>query len=224
MKSIQGHMCSHEEIYPAENEILPLSETKESVTSVVEGNGKIGETVQFLPKAVEESKSSGQVPLSVYWAYFRSGSNPCVLIFLLTTSIITQILFTGCDYWLNIWTKAEESGRLYIETSVVEPAELDDGNLTTPSANGSSAGEVILVEWDRENYVLIYTVIVTVFSIFSMVRTWHFFKVCMDASVGLHNGSFQGIMRAPMRFFEVNPLGRLVFCRFINGTTTASSA
>ena len=60
---------------------------------------------------------------------------------------------------------------------------------------------------DRSFHAIVYTVIVVVFSIISLVRTLLFFKVCMDASVSLHTSMFEGIIRAPMRFFEVNPVG-----------------
>ena len=199
-------MSSHEEIYQDAVEMHPTA-SEDFPGSPVE-NGIVGEAVEFLPKSVEESRSTGTVPLSIYWKYFRSGSNHCTLFLLLLSSVVTQVLFTGSDYWLNIWTKAEEAKG--VDLGPVPPGvpSYFEENSTSSNSSNSKFLEIYFIGWERENYIIIYSVIVGIFSIFSMARTLLFFKVCMDASVGLHNGSFQGIMRAPMRFFEVNPLGK----------------
>jgi len=56
------------------------------------------------PKVVEEARASGNVKLSLYWKYFQAGSNCCTFSFLIFTNIVTQILFTGSDWWLNFWS------------------------------------------------------------------------------------------------------------------------
>ncbi len=63
---------------------------------------------------------------------------------------------------------------------------------------------------NKDIQVYTYTGIVVGLFIASMARTLLFFSICMSASVNLHNGMFQGIIRAPMNFFEVNPIGRLL--------------
>ena len=51
----------------------------------------------------DESKSSGNISLGLYWKYIRAGSNCCSLSTLVLTNILTQIFFTGSDYWLQFW-------------------------------------------------------------------------------------------------------------------------
>ena len=54
----------------------------------------------------------------------------------------------------------------------------------------------------------IYAAIVAGLVITSMIRTAHFFVLCMKSSVNLHNSMFQRLIRAPCRFFDTNPVGR----------------
>lgn len=55
------------------------------------------------PKVVEEGTKSGGVKWSLYWKYFMAGSGYFTFFLLVLFNIITQILFTGADWWLNFW-------------------------------------------------------------------------------------------------------------------------
>ena len=56
----------------------------------------------------------------------------------------------------------------------------------------------------------IYGVLVGALVVASMIRTVHFFVVCMRASVNLHNFMFIRVVQAQTRFFDTNPVGKLV--------------
>jgi hypothetical protein len=43
----------------------------------------------------------------------------------------------------------------------------------------------------------------------SLIRTVGFFSICMKSSINLHKKLFAGVIVAPMRFFELNPVGKL---------------
>lgn len=44
----------------------------------------------------------------------------------------------------------------------------------------------------------------------TLLRSYTFFKICMTASKNLHNKMFIAILHAPMRFFDLNPSGRIL--------------
>lgn len=46
--------------------------------------------------------------------------------------------------------------------------------------------------------------------IFTLSRSFTFFKYCMTASKNLHNEMFSNIVYAPMRFFDTNSSGRIL--------------
>lgn len=55
------------------------------------------------PKVVEEATKSGGVKWSLYWKYFMAGSGCFAFFLLLLFNALTQVLFTGADWWLNFW-------------------------------------------------------------------------------------------------------------------------
>ncbi|KAH1014557.1 hypothetical protein HUJ05_012410 [Dendroctonus ponderosae] len=56
----------------------------------------------------------------------------------------------------------------------------------------------------------IYSTLMVLLIIFTMVRVFVFFSVCMRASTNLHNNMFQNITRAAMSFFNTNSAGRIL--------------
>jgi ATP-binding cassette subfamily C (CFTR/MRP) protein 4 len=65
--------------------------------------------------------------------------------------------------------------------------------------------------------IYVYTGIIVGLFVASVVRTLIFFNICMQASVTLHKLMFSGVLRAPMKFFETNPVGkaRAFFAHFM---------
>ena len=63
---------------------------------------------------------------------------------------------------------------------------------------------------DSYSNIYIFTGIIAAVFVFSMVRALLFFKVAVDASQKLHNSMFTRILRAPIGFFDTNPVGQLV--------------
>jgi hypothetical protein len=61
---------------------------------------------------------------------------------------------------------------------------------------------------DESVQIYVYTGIIVGLFVASVVRTLIFFNICMQASVTLHKLMFSGVLRAPMKFFETNPVGK----------------
>ncbi|CAG0895339.1 unnamed protein product [Cyprideis torosa] len=151
----------------------------------IEGNQ---ETLQPLPPLthgqVAELRSEGQVEWKTYWTYFKAGASYPSLIFVIICNILAQIAFSGSDMWLSYWTNMEA-----------------EKNTTIPES------EYI---WYERTYgaMYIYAGIVLSLILLSLVRSWHVMSICMKASVNLHSKMFNSVLRAPMKFFDNNPVGR----------------
>ncbi len=139
---------------------------------------------------VEESRSTGSVSFSIYWQYFTSGGGIISIFFLILSCLITQALFSGSDYWLSIWTNASQHRNV-------------TGNATNP------------LSWkeklDNETAIYVYLILISGVFIFALIRTLHFFILCMFSSIKLHNEMFKAVIRAPLSFFDKNPVGMIIF-------------
>ncbi|XP_040061540.1 ATP-binding cassette sub-family C member 4 [Ixodes scapularis] len=156
------------------------------------------------PSEVEESRSTGSVQGRVYWSYMRAGAGPILMPLLFVSSILAQAIFNGSDFWLTYWTSMSESRG---NESLWEPME----------SNTSAAADDPWSWWsswwaalDPVTYnVVVYAIIIGGLVLSSMARTVAFFVMCMRASVNLHNRMFRSVIRAPIYFFDTNPIGRI---------------
>lgn len=65
---------------------------------------------------------------------------------------------------------------------------------------------------DSHRNIYIFTGIIGGVFIFGMMRALLFFKIAVDASQQLHNNMFTRILRAPISFFDTNPVGECLNC------------
>ncbi|XP_057378671.1 LOW QUALITY PROTEIN: ATP-binding cassette sub-family C member 4-like [Daphnia carinata] len=166
------------------------------------------------PTFAEETRSSGSVSAKVYWEYFRSGGSCLSLLTITITCVFTQVLFSGSDYWLTLWTNAEEQRAANRNIS-------ENSTYVSVTENGffnvSSVTEEIAIfsgAWwkDPDTYtgIYVFTILIICVFIFSLIRTIHYFMMCMISSINLHNRMFQSVIRTPLLFFDQNPVGRVL--------------
>lgn len=81
--------------------ILSRQVSIQSVASSVEETKLLDP--QEEPIEVAETRSSGNISLTVYSSYFSAGGNVLKISFLLFMCIFTQALASGGDYWITYW-------------------------------------------------------------------------------------------------------------------------
>lgn len=81
--------------------ILSRQLSVQSISSSIDDN-KPSEP-QEEPIEIAETRSSGNISLTVYSSYFSAGGNVCKISFLLFMCIFTQVLASGGDYWITFW-------------------------------------------------------------------------------------------------------------------------
>lgn len=63
---------------------------------------------------------------------------------------------------------------------------------------------------NREIFLIVYTCIMVFGTLCYIVRSFSFFRLCLQISVNLHDMMFSAVSRAKMSFFVNNPSGRIL--------------
>ncbi|XP_019724109.1 ATP-binding cassette sub-family C member 4 isoform X2 [Hippocampus comes] len=138
----------------------------------------------------EESRAQGSIGLNIYIKYLRAGASVLVVVIALLLNILAQVAYIVQDWWLAYW--AEEQGKLDINSTM-------EHNVTQVDK-----------ELDLEFYLGIYGGLTAATIIFGFVRTLLMFNVLVRSTQALHNSMFNAILRTHVRFFDVNPIGRVL--------------
>uniref|UniRef100_A0A8C7WCX8 Cystic fibrosis transmembrane conductance regulator n=1 Tax=Oncorhynchus mykiss TaxID=8022 RepID=A0A8C7WCX8_ONCMY len=155
-----------------------------SIRSVKDGT-------EQLPTVVEESRSEGTIGVGLYVKYLKAGANILVLIGVVLLQFLAQAAYILQDWWLAYW--AGEQEKLNV-------------NGTVTIQNGVNVTEQLNLDF----YLGIYAGLTGATLIFGFARSLVMFNVLVKAAQSLHNRMFNSILRTPVRFFDVNPIGRVL--------------
>lgn len=163
-----------------------------------------------------ESRTAGAVGGRVYAAYLRAAGHPIFVLFMFLVATLAQLLGSASDWWTSYWVNLEEdnpstrmsamSVERRLNSSNINPEELAR-NYTNSLSDNTVFESVGLTRYDC---IYIYSGMVIALVAISLLRSFMFFSMAMRASTRLHNNMFSSITRAPMRFFHVNPSGRIL--------------
>ncbi|GFQ66173.1 hypothetical protein TNCT_86261 [Trichonephila clavata] len=237
MNSTASNMSLNEELTDGTTAIPMFESTLSLASSVSTAYDDIeGEKInQKAPKGTEEVKTSGAVTLKVYIEYIKSGAGLFLRIVLLFSYISTQVLFNGSDFWLTAWTNEEqkkynikdcwsnatktslnESG-LYTYTHGLLDREFFFTNYGNVTEDCFRLTNNYLIDEDDATRIVntpfnlsVYAILVLIVFILSLLRTTTFFQMCMKASRTLHNRMFRCVLRSPVSFFDINPVGNIL--------------
>ncbi|KAM4788288.1 ATP-binding cassette sub-family C member 4 isoform 1-T1 [Cyanocitta cristata] len=147
----------------------------------------------------EESRHEGKINFKVYRKYFTAGANYFVIFILLVFNILAQMIlylplllkvaYVLQDWWLSYWASHQENL-----------------NLSTNGNNGTNETEPL----DLNFYLGIYAGLTVATISFGIIRSLLVFRVLVNSGQNLHNKMFQSILKAPVLFFDRNPIGRIL--------------
>lgn len=143
------------------------------------------------PLAREEKSASGKISFKIYWKYLTCGKNCSFLLLSLFAALISQAIYQLNDVWLAAWTDSEESKSLA-------------ANETKPSIASS------LILPNLSDNTGLYCGLTLILFIFGFLRAFFIFLLCLSSSIALHNSLFQKLLRAPLFFYNVNAVGRIL--------------
>ncbi|KAG1679226.1 Multidrug resistance-associated protein 5 [Nymphon striatum] len=142
-----------------------------------------------------EYATSKLVPLGIYKDFFRSAGNPIlILLTSLSLNIIYALIIIGFDYWIKLWTEAEDQKKAFtINGNVSESTDVD-----SPS---------VLLQ-NRRHHLLVLFLIAIFQVLFSIPTVMFDMSFCLRAARNLHDRMFRKLLHAPIKFFNCNPIGK----------------
>ncbi|XP_077055732.1 ATP-binding cassette sub-family C member 4 [Siphateles boraxobius] len=146
--------------------------------------------MEHVQTMVEETRSEGTIGLRMYWKYFRAGANAFMLIFLVLLNILAQVFYILQDWWLSYWATEQE--------------KLDSTNVTL--TNGTNTTQPLNLDF----YLGIYAGLTGATIIFGFMRGLIMFNCLVRSAETLHSRMFNSILKTPVRFFDINPIGRIL--------------
>ncbi|EAT35435.1 AAEL012386-PA [Aedes aegypti] len=173
-----------------------------------EFTGHIEPTNLDQEKQIEEKESQGEgsVDFSVYKTYVSAINSYGWIFFISALIVLAQVSVSSVDYFLAKWVNWEESlgnitpqeGSSFKENQTtydlaVEPTQINNTH-----------------QHERQEYILTYTILISIFIYLVLQRTFSFFYAALRISRNLHDRMFRRLTRATMRFFNNNSSGRIL--------------
>nr|XP_033806273.1 multidrug resistance-associated protein 4 isoform X3 [Geotrypetes seraphini] len=146
-------------------------------------------TEPILTALPEESRAKGTIGFKVYKKYFSAGANYIVIVIFLLLGVLAQVSYVLQDWWLSYW--ANEQEKL---------------NITT-NGNGT---DMEVQSLDLNLYLGVYAGLTLATFVFGVIRSILAFQMLIGAAQSLHNQMFQALLKAPVLFFDRNPIGRIL--------------
>ncbi|CAF3840294.1 unnamed protein product, partial [Rotaria sp. Silwood1] len=186
----------HEQEYEEQSKIDLISSIKDDE-----------EDIKLLPTNIE-IKQEGIVKWNVYISYLRAGIGGFLgFLLLLIIFSIQQAISLSSNWWLAEWSNDESHRhRLYNNCTYINDLKINK----IRSMNDN--------EWNEHRNRRFYIFCVHIFSlgivavlfIVTLLRVVTTEFICLNAARILHNKMFQRLIRFPIRFFDINPVGRIL--------------
>ncbi|XP_069117983.1 ATP-binding cassette sub-family C member 10-like [Argopecten irradians] len=162
-----------------------------------ENDGKLG----------DETKETGEVKFGVYKAYFAAISTWIALTMILSI-VFMRVSEVMKDWWLTHWVSNSNSD---VVNSSGYQCFYD--NMTTPNSFHERY-DTMPVDTVRQTslvyYMVVYACLSAVYSLFSLTREILFAYSGMNIARTMHRNLLNTMFKAPMSFYDVTPVGRIL--------------
>ncbi|XP_066522703.1 multidrug resistance-associated protein 4 isoform X2 [Hoplias malabaricus] len=146
----------------------------------------------------EESRSEGTIGIRLYLKYFTAGVNVLILISLVLLNLLAQVSYILQDWWIAFWASEQEK------------VDRNNYNHTLITSINGSLNQTVTHQLSLDFYLGIYSGLTVATIIFGFMRSLMMFNALVRSAQTLHDRMFNCILRTPVRFFDVNPIGRIL--------------
>ncbi|KAF2089173.1 P-loop containing nucleoside triphosphate hydrolase protein [Saccharata proteae CBS 121410] len=199
----------NDEVLEDDEELLPLpteSNGNASHRSELIDDGHIDANKKAPPKQFMEveTKQKGRISFSIYLDYFRAGGGVWAWGGILIFFVVIQALIIGRSWWVTIWSgqyKEADSTNTPLFSSFQHPMVSKTHLWSSAKTN---------MEYDTKFYVTIYVAISASIAILGALRYFTVYCGSIKASRTLFDNLAFVVLRAPLRWFDTVPTGRIL--------------
>ncbi|XP_035003071.1 ATP-binding cassette sub-family C member 9 [Hippoglossus stenolepis] len=135
------------------------------------------------------SNRRSKIPWRVCWCYLSSGG--FFMVFLMVSSkLLKHSVIVAVDYWLAMWTSSKTN--------------LSASNGTSPAVNISGSPEA------DSHYLLVFAILSASGITLCLITSLTVEFLGVSAATNLHHNLLNKIIHAPIRFFDITPLGQIL--------------
>ncbi|XP_067143928.1 LOW QUALITY PROTEIN: ATP-binding cassette sub-family C member 10 [Centruroides vittatus] len=156
-------------------------------------------------------KHQGSVKFHVYKSYWNAVGS-CLSFFVLLSFFFMQASRTMADWWLSVWISCDSNhnrNNSINNFTILREFWSDRMNLTFSSDQGLCFDGGSRINGSNI-YLIIYGSFVVINSIFTLLRAFLYAYCGICAAVVIHRRLLNSILKAPITFFDVTPLGRIL--------------
>ncbi|KAJ3033391.1 hypothetical protein HDV00_006388 [Rhizophlyctis rosea] len=197
------------------DERAPTPENEEGRGGAAEGESKGTKLVE------EEGMAQGSVGWDIYWTYFKAAGGWAFIIAFVGFQVGCLVIMLLHDYWLKRWSDHSGGGDdptiLTAITSNFIPADITSTLQTIlhfPSLAYTHATTPINPLTTDDHSAVWYVTIYGVIGLAAILAQQFAFLLeaygAYHASKKLHQRLLERVINAPVRFFDITPLGRIV--------------
>ncbi|KAF9906785.1 hypothetical protein EC991_000298 [Linnemannia zychae] len=159
-------------------------------------------------KLVEtEGKAEGALARTVYLTYFQAMGKNMFWMVLLSSFIANQALQVSSDAWLRVWAAAAKDN---VEQNATLASPLDSLSSSSSQMVLSPLQSLVKPMEGLSYYLGVYALLSLMYIVSLVIREIVQYTGSLHASRIHHRKALERVLHSPIRFFDTNPLGRII--------------
>jgi len=162
----------------------------------------------------DEDRAKGAVEGAV-WRRYVSAVGVAATAVIFTSIVLMQLSRNLTDWWLSYWVAhSSKPHPQHPATSLVHlmshAGSIEKAAVAYTWSTSVHISSLLPSTGSTRFYLSVFAAIALLNSIFTLFRAFSFAYGCIIAAKHLHQSLLTSVLRAPMSFFEANPIGRII--------------